>query len=274
LDDGRTRARRAGLREYAERVLGLSARQTEERLRVGRALDDLPELERALTTGSVCWSVARELTRVATPQGESAWIDWARGRHARDIERAVAERRTGDSPDSTGDPARMRHRLAFEVRAETIAHFRDLEARVKQDLGEPGAPLDDDTVLFEIARRALGGPDDAGRASYQVAVSRCDACRNASMDAGGHTHPVDDDIAAMIACDAQRSAASTEAPTWGHPGGHPPLAQLKPSPRRPAASSSGATTIAAPSPAAGITASSTSTTSTNGPAAAPTTRRD
>src|SRR4051812_14806913 len=38
----------ASLREYAERMLGLGARQTEERLRVGRALAHLPKLDGAL----------------------------------------------------------------------------------------------------------------------------------------------------------------------------------------------------------------------------------
>src|SRR5829696_4287285 len=42
------RAGYASLREYAERVVGLNARQTEERLRVGLALPGLPLLDAAL----------------------------------------------------------------------------------------------------------------------------------------------------------------------------------------------------------------------------------
>src|SRR5688572_18940084 len=42
------RAGYANLREYADRTLGLGGRETEERLRVGRALVGLPALDRAL----------------------------------------------------------------------------------------------------------------------------------------------------------------------------------------------------------------------------------
>jgi len=199
------RAGFASLREYAERLLGLDGRQTEERLRVARALAGLPLLDRALAAGAIVWSAARELTRVATPETEADWLAWARTRRAREIERAVAARRAGEGPGDPGDPARVKHRLGFEVRAETIALFRDLQARVRADLG---GPVDDDTLLYEIARRALGGPTDEGRASYQLAVTRCDACGRASLDAGGESHPVDDAVGEMAACDAQRVAAS------------------------------------------------------------------
>src|SRR5215813_1056095 len=49
--------------EYAERYVGLSARQTEERLRVGLALESLPRLAAALFEGRVCFSAVRELSR-------------------------------------------------------------------------------------------------------------------------------------------------------------------------------------------------------------------
>jgi hypothetical protein len=63
--------------------------------------------------------------------------------------------------------------------------------------GHLGEKVDDDTLLFELARRALAGPGDDRRASYQVAVSRCDACGLASVDAGGASEPVDEAVAAM-----------------------------------------------------------------------------
>jgi AcrR family transcriptional regulator len=72
------RAGYASLREYAERVLGLNARQTEERLRVGRALVELPLLDAALASGEVPWSAVREITRVATADTEGAWLGWAK----------------------------------------------------------------------------------------------------------------------------------------------------------------------------------------------------
>ena len=199
------RAGYASLREYASFVLGLKGRQTEERLRVGRALGELPRLDRALASGTLCFSAVRELSRVATAETEQAWIDWARGKPSRRIEDAVAARRPGDGPGDRADPSLVKHRLRFEVRAETMALFRDLQAAVRRDLG--GGPVDDDTLLYEIARRALGGPGEAGRSSYQVALSRCEECGQASIDAGGRSHPVDGAVAEMAACDSQQLGA-------------------------------------------------------------------
>jgi len=194
------RAGYASLGEYASRVLGLRGRQTEERLRVGRALAELPLLAEALGSGKLCFSTVRELSRVASPKTEQAWLDWSRGRTTRQVEEAVAARRPGDGPRDRADPSRIKHRLSFEVRAETMALFRDLEAAVRGDLG---GRVDDDTLLFEIARRALGGPGDEGRASYQVALGRCEQCDRTSIDAGGRSHPVGEVVAEMAACDSQ-----------------------------------------------------------------------
>ncbi len=60
------RAGYASLHEYAERTIGLNERQTEERLRVGRALAGLPELDGALARGELCFSAVREMTRLAS----------------------------------------------------------------------------------------------------------------------------------------------------------------------------------------------------------------
>ena len=81
-----------------------------------------------------------------------------------------------------------------------MALFRDLQAAVRKDLG---GDVDDDAMLYEIARRALGGPGDEGRAGYQVAVTRCDECGRMSIDAGGVGHPVDEVVAEMVTCDSQ-----------------------------------------------------------------------
>src|SRR5262245_14700201 len=58
--------------EYVERLFGYKARWTEERLRVAEALEGLPELSQALRNGSLNWSAARELTRVAASENEQA----------------------------------------------------------------------------------------------------------------------------------------------------------------------------------------------------------
>ena len=205
----------ASLFEYADRHLGLSHRQTEERLRVGKALAALPNLDQAFAQGTLTFSHVRELSRIATGETEQAWLDWTLGRQSdasddasdeaqdptrrrlREVEQAVAHREPGQRPSDPGDPARQTHRLVFEVKAETMALFRELQATVRKDLGHR---VDDVTLLLEIARRALGaGPRDEGRAPYQIAVSRCDDCGQTRVDAAGQSHPVDASLAAVVA---------------------------------------------------------------------------
>jgi hypothetical protein len=202
------RAGYASLAELAERTLGLNGRQTEERLRVARALGDLQLLDGALAAGELPWSAVRELTRVATRETEGAWLDWAKGRRVRQIEAAVAARKQGDGPRDRSDPSRITHRLVFEVRGETIALFRDMQSAVRADLG---GKVDDDALLYEIARRVLGGPGDEGRASYQVSVSRCDECGRSRIDAAGTSHPVDEVVAEMALCDGQHLEPGADA---------------------------------------------------------------
>src|SRR5215475_4663511 len=71
--------------DYLERVLGYAPRTAYDRLRVARALGDLPELTAALAGGALPFSAVRELTRVATPATEAAWIVAATGKNLRQI---------------------------------------------------------------------------------------------------------------------------------------------------------------------------------------------
>ena len=57
------------------------------------------------------WSVARELTRIATEENERAWLDLTRGRTVRQIEELVAGHKLGDRPEDAYDRALERHVL-------------------------------------------------------------------------------------------------------------------------------------------------------------------
>jgi hypothetical protein len=86
--------------EYIERLFRYRPRSTLEKLRVAEALETLPRLEQALETGAVSWCAARELTRVAVPDTEPAWLDAARGKTLRELEALVASKAPGDEPDA------------------------------------------------------------------------------------------------------------------------------------------------------------------------------
>lgn len=187
--------------EYVERLLGYAPRVTHDKLRVAEALEGLPETARELREGSLRYSQARELTRVATAETETIWLKHAQNRTAREVEKMVSGHRPGSLPDSPVDPAQQRHVLRFEVSGETLATFREAVAQVQREAGEH---LNDDATLLQLARHVLGGPSDEGRASYQIALDVCEDCQRARQLADGGLIDVSPAVAEMASCDAQR----------------------------------------------------------------------
>ena len=88
----------ADIYHAAECLFGLGAHSTRERIRVGKALRSLPRIEGALLSGELSYSRAREVTRVATPEDESTWLDRARTLPMRTLERRVVEATAKESP--------------------------------------------------------------------------------------------------------------------------------------------------------------------------------
>ena len=204
--------------EYVERLFGYCARSTHEKLRVAEALEHLPVLAEALESGALCWSALRELTRVATPETESAWLDVARGTLSRQLESLVTGVRPGDLPSAARSPDARRHVLRFDVTAETYAAFRESVVQLRR---ASDASLDDDAVLLAMARVVLGGPRDDGRASYQVSLCVCPECGGGTQTAGGAIVPVGPAIVTMAACDAQQIGFVSESAESAHVGAAP-----------------------------------------------------
>jgi hypothetical protein len=85
----------ASLPQLLERELGLPPKLARERIRVAKALAELPEIAAALARGELTYSAFRELTRVATPATEREWLEEVRGKVLRDVERSVSARPRG-----------------------------------------------------------------------------------------------------------------------------------------------------------------------------------
>jgi len=186
--------------EYIERLFGYQPRSLQERLRVAEALEGLPGLARALSSGELSWSATRELTRVVVRDTEQEWLEFARGKTLRQLEQVLAHRHSGDTPASPPDLSARRHTLRFDVAAETLALFREALSELRR---RAGAQLDDDAALLELARCVLGGPNDEGRASYQVVLNVCPDCGNGRQQAAGELVPVCPEVVRMAQCDAQ-----------------------------------------------------------------------
>jgi hypothetical protein len=186
-------------REYAERFLGWTGRQTEERLRVAFALENLPELRARLESGELHWSAVRELTRVATESTEREWIAEAQARTTRDIERLVSGRELGDRPSDEAPPIAARKHLSLSLSPQAWALWEETREQLTR---ERGARVDDDQIIIELATRALGGRDTA-KSAYQVILATCDRCGRAEQQAGAQRVTVEPHIAEAANCDAQ-----------------------------------------------------------------------
>lgn len=186
--------------DYMERVLGYAPRTAQDRLRVARALDALPKTSESFARGALSFTAVRELTRVATPATEQAWIDAAVGRNVRDIEELVAARRPGDLPTDPGDPRPRVHVVRLELQPETYAALRQARHVLEEECGRH---IDDDELVALLAHRALDGEAD-GRARYQISIQRCDMCKHATQIGAGARIAIGEAAVERAECDAQR----------------------------------------------------------------------
>jgi hypothetical protein len=186
--------------QYVERLFGYKPRTTQEKLRVAESLEGLPRLAGALSSGALGWCAARELTRVALPETETAWLEAARGKTQRELEGLVADKSPGDAPDAPGTGSPRRQVLRFEVAADTFATFREATQHLAR---AAGGRLDHDALLLAMARHVLGGPTGDGRSSYQISLHVCSVCSRGEQVAAGELVPVDDAVVQMAECDAQ-----------------------------------------------------------------------
>jgi hypothetical protein len=185
--------------DYLERVLGYGPKAARDRLRVARALGDLPVMTEALESGELRFSAVRELTRVATHATEQAWVERARGKDVREIEELVAGHEPGDLPDDPRNEELQTHVVVLELDGEAFAAWR--EARnVLQD--EHGAYLDDSAFVSALAARALDEAEPSGKARCQVATMVCEGCKRGWQVGGGVRVAISKVALARAECDA------------------------------------------------------------------------
>jgi hypothetical protein len=188
------------LHEYLEDRLGYSPRVAQERVRVAKALDELPELTHALAEGELPFTAIRELTRVATRHNEHEWLAEARGKNVRQIEELVAERERGDGPKDPKRPDTRRGDVTFrEIRPETRAKLAEKRRALETELG---MHLDDDQLLD-----ALCG-DTAG--ARQIVTVVCERCEQGWTQAGGKRFAIGAAALEVAECDAQRIDPETQ----------------------------------------------------------------
>ena len=196
----------ATILEYVERVLGYGPKVGKERLRVARALLELPAMAAALGEGTLVYSAVRELSRVATAATEPEWLDAARGKSLREIEDLVSGRRKGKRPTDPSEPDLALRPITLELTPPTLALFRDACRRLEDELGHR---LTDDEVMAAMCATVVAptAPTprgvDHGRAPYQIALTVCESCDRAWHDASGRAIEVPPSTLDQARCNAQ-----------------------------------------------------------------------
>ena len=208
--------------DYMERVLGYAPHTAQERLRVARALGELPETEAALERGALSFSAARELTRVVTPETEAAWIVAASDKNLRQIEDLVAYHKKGDKPDEPGDPEIRDRVLRLVLKPEVYAALREAR-RVLED--EHGGRLDDSQLVAALANVVLGESKD--RAQHQISVTVCHQCKQGWQTGAGASLPISAAAVERVTCDAEHiGSIDADKPERAHSDIPPAIRRL------------------------------------------------
>jgi hypothetical protein len=191
-----------------ERILGYRPHTARERMRVARALVRLPETTAALARGELSHSAARELTRVATSDTETAWLERAKGLVVTQIEKLVAHHQPGDHPDDPTRPDLRPRAVRLELPPEVYALWR--EAR-KVLADERGSEIGDADVMEVLCRAVLAPGPGAHGPAHQIAYQQCPDCRRATQNGAGRQIDVPPEVFERAACDA-RNLGSLDAP--------------------------------------------------------------
>jgi DprA/Smf-like nucleotide binding protein involved in DNA uptake/HNH endonuclease len=200
----------------------LGVRETRERVRVGRALRQLPEIEQAFVDGALSYSRVREVTRVATAASEGDWLSLATRLDMRTLERRVAgaAKRADDNATTAGDISASAAssaggsdlrvqwttpqsvRVTLELSADAWAL---LERAIDGARHLAADTLTDGEALEAVARDALSQQNDQPDASdprTSVVVYTCKECGTSEADTGSGAVELDARRAAATCCGA------------------------------------------------------------------------
>ncbi|MEW6742102.1 MAG: AAA family ATPase [Planctomycetota bacterium] len=136
--------------QLAENDLGLSPRQTRDRIRLAKAIESLPKLKKLFRRGKLHFSAVRAIVSVATPATESDWIKAALQHSMRDLERLVSASENGKVPKrpNLGLPRnRVHYKLAAEPEEAAL-----IDTVCQREADAKGEPADLMRLVMKVIR--------------------------------------------------------------------------------------------------------------------------
>jgi len=190
------------LRQYVQLVCGVSALAARERVRVAVALADLPKIEAALADGRLSYSKVRAITRVATLDNESEWLELARSHTADRIEHIVARTQKGDpNRRYLRTKALNRHttRLTVDLPAEEMELVMRALTAVRK---AAGGKLSASQALVYLAADCLSGETrPVSTAERYTVVVHMGKDGSAWLDTENGTAPLRPQVVERLLCD-------------------------------------------------------------------------
>ncbi|HWN82553.1 MAG TPA: DUF222 domain-containing protein [Candidatus Udaeobacter sp.] len=142
---------------YVELACGVSRIAARQRVRVARALGELPLIDHEFAAGKLSYAKVRSLVRIATPETEAEWIEKTKRLTAEDLERVVARSRPGDAPSRrllVGALNQSTSRMLVDLPAEEMEIISLALDEVRRQMG---AKLSLAEALTHLCASWLGG---------------------------------------------------------------------------------------------------------------------
>ncbi len=201
--------------DYAAKTAGLTRRQTEEFLAIGRKLPQYQEVEEALAEGRLSWSKARLLVRRAEPDEQKRWIEVAQSVSVRQLEDVLPPKPPQDArnrPPGGGrnsqssaqpkpDLFQPRDKPPMEPRAYFTFRLTQEQYAMATRLLE-GIPGRDKEEKLLNTLSASGGQDASSVLPYLLVILHCPVCGRATIPTNRGEAPVSQALLEAAHCDA------------------------------------------------------------------------
>ena len=205
----------SSMQQYAEVELAFSKSRTGDFLSICRRLEKLPAVRKELSAGRLGYTKAREVVKVADAQNEREWVEVARTRSRRELEREVKRARQAARVSeqasllpvqASAPPASPPVRVTLEMSATQFARYEALWERLRK-LGHRGDRVDEMLEALgtladvtESNQRGSAKPAPRGaRPGAVIHIHECPTCKQAAVPTSRGEKPVD---AERHRCDA------------------------------------------------------------------------
>jgi hypothetical protein len=200
----------------------MSPTQLYEYLDVGKALLKLPQLAEAFQKGRICYTVLRDLIRVAEPDGQEKWLEFVKGKTSRqvhaEVNAALEKGRKLPREGSYGIPnvkLRLAMMLAPEKHTLVTQALERVSATAASRVGSKALKPEDSLVLLcqLVLQHGVPGEDaPIQRSGHTVVYERCVDCGRARVMTTEGFMEVDGEVVDAIEGNAEKLDISDAVP--------------------------------------------------------------